>query len=125
MNPLEACLYVALLLRRSLGLSGVVVQIDFGSQSHNFTISIVAARRANVVWALQLTAVAALVRVRSHQRVMGAAIVAARLGYFILLDGHVSTFGVKGPLWAHVSMLASGDGVVWASNASREARPEP
>jgi hypothetical protein len=88
-----ACFF-ALLLRGSLSLCGVFVQIDFVRQCYNFALCVVAARWANVVWALKLTAVAALVRVRSHQRVMGAAIVATRLGYFILLDGHVSTFGV-------------------------------
>ncbi|VCU59038.1 hypothetical protein EPIB1_1936 [Tritonibacter mobilis] len=40
----------------------------------------------------QFTAVGAFVRVCSNQSIVRAAVVAARFGYFVLLDSHVSTF---------------------------------
>ena len=45
-----------------------------------------------MVRAAQFAAGRALVRVRSNQGIVRAAVVAARFGYFVLLDSHVSTF---------------------------------
>jgi len=69
----------------------VFVQIDFVSSCHDFPIGIVAACATHVVGALQLAAVGALVRVCRNQRIMGAAVIAARFRNFVLLDGHVAT----------------------------------
>ena len=41
--------------------------------------------------ALHLAAIAAFIWIRCNQCVMGAPVVTAGFGYFILLDGHVST----------------------------------
>ncbi|KPD11449.1 hypothetical protein AN476_15585 [Phaeobacter sp. 11ANDIMAR09] len=73
-------------------LCRVFVDFDFVVDSNNFFAVIVAAGGAHVMGTLQLTAVRAFVRVCSNQSVVRAAVVTARLGYFILLDGHVSTF---------------------------------
>lgn len=49
-----------------------------------------------MVWALQLTAIWAFVRVRTVKRVVGPTVVPAGFGDFILWDSHVSTSG-RGP----------------------------
>ena len=70
----------------------VFIQIDVVCHRNNFASRVVAARWANVVWAAKFATVFAFLRVRSDQRIMCAAVVAARFGDFILLDSHVATF---------------------------------
>lgn len=92
------------LLTWSTGLSRVFFQIDVVCHRYDFAFCVVAARRANVMWALQLTAVFALIWVCCDKRIMSAAVVAARFGDFILLDSHVATFvklGGKSPDFIH------------------------
>src|SRR6056297_19248 len=72
-------------------LSRVVFQVDLVNEAHDFAISVVAAGGTDVMRALQLAAIGAFVRVARNQRVMRAAVVAARFRYFVLLDGHVTT----------------------------------
>ena len=79
------------------GLRCVVVQIDFVGLCNDFTVRVVAARWANMVWALQLTAGCALVRVRITKSVVGPTVVATGFGDFILWDSHCDNLGV-GPI---------------------------
>ncbi len=58
-----------------------------------------------MVRTLKLSAVLAFVWVCRNERVMSAAIVAARFGYFILLDSHVSTFVIQGRMTDRVSVM--------------------
>ena len=93
-------------LRANLGLRVDFVQIDFFSLSHNFAICIVTTGRADVMRALQLTAICALVGIVSNQCIMGPAIVPARTGNFILLDSHGLNFrslGRQMPRFHYVS----------------------
>src|SRR5690606_20392142 len=83
------------------GSGRVVVQIDFVCQGDNLAVGIVTARRAYVVRAFQLATVRAFIRVGAAEGVMCAARVAARFGYFVLLDGHVAIpipMGQLGPV---------------------------
>ena len=78
----------------------VFVQIDLASDGDDFTLCVVAAGGADVMRALELTAIVAFVRVRGRERVMRPAIVAPRFRNLVLLDGHVSTsvfVGAGGP----------------------------
>jgi hypothetical protein len=69
----------------------VFVQIDLVSDGDDFTLCVVAAGGADVMRALELTAIVAFVRICRVQGIVSAALVAARLGNLVLLDGHVST----------------------------------
>ena len=95
------------------GLGCVFVQLDLVDHRYDFAVCVVAAGRADVMRALQLTAVRAFVRIRCRKRIVRAAVVAARLRYFVLLDSHglnlsscwADTHGVRGALriiWAQI-----------------------
>jgi len=58
-------------------LRRVVFKINLVDLRYDFFVVVVTARRANVVWALQLTTVGALVWVRGSKRIVCAAVVAA------------------------------------------------
>ena len=73
-------------------LRRVFVQVDIVGQGDDFLVVIVTAGRANVMRALEFAAIGAFVRVNSNQCIMRTTVVAARFGYFVLLDSHVSTF---------------------------------
>ncbi len=76
----------------SAGLRRVFfVQIDFVGGGDDHTYHIVAAGRADEMRSLEFAAVRAHGRVRAAQRMVAAALVAARFGDLILRDGHVST----------------------------------
>ena len=64
-------------------------QINLGA-GDNLAAVIVAARRADVVRALQLAARRAFVRIARNESVMRAAHVAAGAGHAVLLNGHVN-----------------------------------
>lgn len=74
----------------------VVVQVDLVRLRDDFAVSVVTARRADVVRALQFAAIGAFVRIASDQRIVRAAHVTAGPGHAILGDGHVSTSGYWG-----------------------------
>ena len=76
----------------SVGRDLRCVFFDFVDHSDDFFFTIVAAGGANVVRTLQLATARTFVRVCSNQRIVRTTIVATRLGYFVLLDSHVSTF---------------------------------
>ena len=75
----------------------VVFKIDLVAQGNDFTIVIVATGAAHVVRTLEFPAVGAFIGVRGDKRVVGATVVAAGLGDFVLLNGHVSTLPSLGP----------------------------
>src|SRR6056297_1520320 len=83
------------------GSGGVVVQVDFVRHRHDLAVRVVPAGRADVVWALELAAVRAFVWVERRERIVGAAIVAARFRNLVLLDSHVAISipgGLAGPV---------------------------
>ena len=81
-------------------------QIDLVSHRNDFTVVVVAAGCTHVVWTLQLAAIWAFVWVARNQCVMRAMVVAARFGYFVLLDSHVATYQCSGPQMGRYTGLA-------------------
>ena len=70
----------------------VVVQVGVAGLGHDLAVGIMAAGGADMVRALELAAVGAIVRVPGNQRIMRTAHVAAGPGDSVLRDGHGTTF---------------------------------
>ena len=70
-------------------LGRVFVQVDLVGLSNDFAVGIMPACAADVMRALQLTAVGAFGRIAGSQSIVRAALIAARRGDFILRDCHV------------------------------------
>ncbi|MBB5516366.1 hypothetical protein FHS89_002397 [Rubricella aquisinus] len=78
------------------GLCRVVLEIDLVCLSNDFFVVVVTACRANVMRALQLTAVCAFIRVECRQGIVGPAEATLHPGDLTLRDSHATPYSFRG-----------------------------